>query len=130
MRKAGAKSDFCKRILKFSKGIRFAGIVNRSGEIVMGEYRKGVRPLLSRMESESHIKQSARRMQTMKALHQLFTEQKLGKIVYSYLLFENVKRATIPLKNSILVLSFDKAADHESIIMKKILPFARRHYPH
>jgi hypothetical protein len=45
---------------------------------------------------------------------------------YTHMHSEKVKRATITLENNaeypILMVSFDREADHESIIMDKILP--------
>ena len=50
-------------------------------------------------------------------------EQKLGRTVYAFAMYEKVKRATIPIKdNGILMLSFDIGADHEPIIVDKIVP--------
>lgn len=52
-------------------------------------------------------------------------EQKLGKTIYTFALYEKVKRASIALNKgdySLLMVSFEVAADHESIILHKILP--------
>jgi hypothetical protein len=56
-------------------------------------------------------------------------ESKLGDVVYTFALYKKVKRATIPLDHpnlAALTVSFDMAADHEGIIMDKILPMVRR----
>ncbi len=50
---------------------------------------------------------------------------KIGKPIYSFTLYEKVKRVTIALKNKdypILMVSFDIPANHEHIVMNKILP--------
>ena len=52
-------------------------------------------------------------------------ESKLGKPIYSFTLYEKIKRVTITLENKeypILLASFDLEADHENIIVNKILP--------
>jgi len=49
-------------------------------------------------------------------------EERLGKSVYSFALYKKVKRATIPLDDAILMISSDLEANHESIILNKILP--------
>jgi len=52
-------------------------------------------------------------------------EQKLGKTIYTFALYDKVKRVSIALYEenySLLMVSFDVAADHESIILHKILP--------
>ena len=49
--------------------------------------------------------------------------------IYSFTLYEKVKRATITLENEefpILMASFDIQADHDHIIMDKILPIIRK----
>ncbi|MGC2564092.1 MAG: hypothetical protein WA326_13890, partial [Nitrososphaeraceae archaeon] len=52
-------------------------------------------------------------------------ESKLGKPIYSFTLYEKLKRVTITLEDSehpLLLASFDTEADHESIIVNKLLP--------
>ena len=115
--------DLCKQILEFDKTIRFAGIADKFGKIVMAGYRKGSVPLLSKEESVLSFMQTSIRMGTRKTM-----QAKLGKIVYAFALYEKVKRVTIPLSNySVLMSSFDIEADHESIISKKILPLVKKH---
>jgi hypothetical protein len=51
-------------------------------------------------------------------------ESKLGKPIYSFTLYQKIKRVTITLENKeypILLASFDLEADHENIIKNKIL---------
>ena len=52
-------------------------------------------------------------------------ESKLGKLLYSFTIYQKIKRVTITLENEeyrILMASFDIEADHENIIVNKILP--------
>jgi hypothetical protein len=52
-------------------------------------------------------------------------ESKLGKPLYSFTLYQKVKRVTIALESEeypILMASFDVEADHDNIIVNKILP--------
>jgi hypothetical protein len=52
-------------------------------------------------------------------------ELKLGKPVYTFTFYQKVKRLTITLENKeypILMASFDVEADHDNIIVNKILP--------
>jgi hypothetical protein len=56
-------------------------------------------------------------------------QTKLGKPIYSFTLYEKVKRATIALESEeypILMVSFDSRSDHESIIMNKVVPMIRQ----
>jgi len=106
--------NFCKQILELDKTIRFVGIADISTELVMSEYREGVTPLLPGKESEMSLFQSVMRMESREG-----EEEKLGKTIYSFTVFEKVKRATIPLHDNYkLMVSFDTSADHESIISK------------
>jgi hypothetical protein len=69
------------------------------------------------------VVQSVIRMELRK-LH----EAKLGKTLYSVSAYEKVKRATMPMaKGSVLMISFEILAPHESIILDKILPFLKSH---
>ena len=52
-------------------------------------------------------------------------ESKLGKPIYSFTIYQKIKRVTVILESKeypILMASFDIEADHESIIVNKILP--------
>ncbi|MEP0825177.1 MAG: hypothetical protein HRF40_06805 [Nitrososphaera sp.] len=54
-------------------------------------------------------------------------ESKLGRVMYTFAHYEKVKRATIPLSGhhpylAVLAVSFEINADHENIILGKILP--------
>jgi len=114
--------DFCKQILESDKHIRFAGISDRYGKIVMEEYRRGTLPLLSKEESALSFLQTSMRMGSRKSM-----QARLGKIVYAFTFYEKVKRVTIPLSgHSILMVSFDIEADHDSII-KKTLSLIKKH---
>ena len=56
-------------------------------------------------------------------------ESKLGDVIYTFALYKRVKRASIPLGHlnlAVLGVSFDMAADHDNIIMDKILPILKQ----
>jgi hypothetical protein len=77
-------------------------------------------PLLTTEETEKLAIESVLRMNTRKDF-----ESKLGKPIYSFTIYQKVKRVTIALENMeypILMTSFDIEADHENIIVNKILP--------
>ena len=115
--------NLCKQIIELDSTIRFAGIPNKFGKQIVVEYRKGLTPLLTESESELYAIESVIRMNTRKDY-----ELKLGKPIYSYTLYEKIKRTTISLDNKdypILMISFDRDADHESIILNKIIPFVK-----
>jgi hypothetical protein len=64
--------------------------------------------------------ESVLRMKTRKDF-----ESKLGKPIYTFILYQKLKRVTVPLENDefpILMASFGLEADHDNIITNKILP--------
>ena len=110
--------NLCKQILQLDKTIRFVGIASIEGKLIAQEYREGLQSFLTKEESELSVMQSIIRMGTRKVL-----EEKVGKTIYAFALYEKVKRATMPLgDSSILMASFDIEANHEDIILNKILP--------
>ena len=114
----------CNRILESDRYIRFVGISNKMGNLTTSRYRRGLIPLLTPEEIEKLAIDSVLRMNTRKDF-----ESKLGKPIYSFTLYEKIKRATITLESEeypILMLSFDIQADHDHIIMDKILPIIRK----
>ena len=112
--------SLCSRILESDKTIRFVGISNKMGHQIISRYRSGLVPLLTPKEIEMYAMQSVLRMNTRKDY-----ESKLGKPIYSFTLYQKIKRVTVTLENReypILLASFDIEADHENVIVNKILP--------
>jgi hypothetical protein len=114
--------NLCKQILQLDKTIRFVGIASIEGKLIAQEYREGVQSFLTKEESELSALQSIIRMGTRKML-----EEKVGKTIYAMALYEKVKRVSMPLGDSnILMVSFDTEANHEDIILNKILPLVSK----
>jgi hypothetical protein len=112
--------SLCSRIIESDKAIRFVGIPNKMGDQIISRYRRGLTPLLTPTEIETYAMRSVLRMNIRKAY-----EAKLGKPIYSFTLYEKLKRVSIALEDSehpLLLASFDTEADHESIIVNKLLP--------
>ena len=110
----------CSRIIESDKAIRFVGISNKMGNQIISRYRAGLTPLLTPKEIEMYAIQSVLRMNTRKDF-----ESKLGKPIYSFTLYQKLKRVTVTLENKeypILLASFDIEADHDNIIVNKLLP--------
>ena len=114
--------DACRQILTEDSSIRFAGFSDKFGKQIAGEYRNGLIPLLTESQLDLSAIESIIRMNTRRDL-----ESQTGKPIYSFTLYEKIRRPTISLDNKdypILMVSFDLNADHESIILNKIIPFA------
>ena len=112
--------SLCSRIIESDKAIRFVGISNKMGNQIISRYRAGLTPLLTPKEIEMYALQSVLRMNTRKDF-----ESKLGKPIYSFTLYQKLKRVTVTLENKeypILLASFDIEADHDNIIVNKLLP--------
>jgi hypothetical protein len=115
----------CDEILELDRSIRFVGIANKMGKLVAVKFNQGVKTLLTREEIEANIIKAVLRMKTREDY-----EDKLGRAIYTFALYERVKRASIALNKgdySLLMVSFEVAAEHEPIILKKILPRIKEH---
>jgi hypothetical protein len=114
----------CSQILDSDSSLRFVGIPNKMGRQIVSSYRNGLTLLLTPQEIEMFAIESVLRMNTRKDF-----ESKLGKPIYSFTLYEKLKRATITLESEeypILMVSFDIQADHDYIITDKIMPIIRK----
>ena len=119
-------SSICDQVLHSDTSIRFVGIPNKMGILAVLRYRDGLVPIITEQEIEILAIESVLRMNTRKDF-----ESKFGRPIYSFTLYEKVKRATITFQDNsseeypILMVSFDREADHDSIIMNKILPIIK-----
>jgi hypothetical protein len=119
--------EICNQVLQLDKSVRFAGIANNMGTLIAYKLREGLVPLLNEEELENSIMKTVLRMKTREDY-----ESKLGDVIYTFALYKRVKRASIPLDDNhhpdlaVLGVSFDMAADHDTIIMDKILPLLKQ----
>jgi hypothetical protein len=116
--------EICNQVLQLDKSIRFAGIGNNMGTLIAYKLRKGLVSLLNEEDLRNNIMKTVLRMKTREDY-----ESKLGDVIYTFALYKRVKRASIPLDHpdlAVLTLSFDMAADQDSIIMDKILPVLKQ----
>lgn len=119
--------DLCNQIMQSDNSLRFVGIADKYGKQVAVKYRNGLVPYLNQTESEIYSIDTVMRMNSRKEM-----ESKLGKVIYSFTLYEKLKRATIYIGNNdypVLMASFDTQSDHDNIIQKKILPIVRAKLP-
>jgi hypothetical protein len=115
--------ELCKQILRSDDSIRFVGLADKYGKQVAANYRDGLIPYLNQTESEIYSVDAVMRMNSRKEM-----ESRLGKVIYSFTLYEKLKRATIYTGNidyPVLMTSFDIQSDHDSIILNKIIPIVR-----
>ena len=113
----------CDDVLAMHASIRWAGIVNKNGVILVQKAGKGVKLLLSDEENEEYAATAIARQKTRGKF-----EPKIGKMVYSFGRYELLLRATIPInENYYLLITLDvEEKNFDSIIMDKILPIVTR----
>jgi hypothetical protein len=114
----------CDQILESASSVRFVGIPNKMGRQIISRYRNVLSLVITPQEIEMLAIESVLRMNTRKDF-----ESKLRKPIYSFTLYEKIKRATITLESKeylILIVSFDIQADHDNIIMDNIIPIVGR----
>jgi hypothetical protein len=92
--------NFCDKVIKLDRNIRFAGIVNLRGEVIEGGFKHGVEPLLNEKDEQQMYIHSLSNLTTL----QSYTDR-LGGVGYSLTEYEKVILLTFPLDNGILCLS-------------------------
>jgi hypothetical protein len=117
----------CERVQKVDRSIRYVGLSNKMGTRIEDHYRNRVEPLLKENELDLSALESALRMNMRCDM-----QHKLGKPLYSFTLYEKVKRVSIPLHNNgdyqILMISFDINGKNEYIILEKVLSLLKNGY--
>ncbi len=110
---SASNEDKCKKILEIDDTIRFAGIATNAGQILAAKYKPGAAPFFDDTDTEFLVSK-----QILLAIENSQGKEKLGKLMYSMMAYENFKRATFALDEGILLISFDKSGDENEIINK------------
>jgi hypothetical protein len=117
----------CEGVQKVDRSIRYVGLANKMGTRIEDHYRNRLEPLLKENELDLSALESALRMNMRCDM-----QHKLGKPLYSFTLYEKVKRITIPLHNSsenqILMISFDINGKNKYVILEKVLSLLKKGY--
>lgn len=92
--------DFCDKIIKLDRNIRFVGIVNSRGEVIEGGFQEGVEPLLNETEEQQMYMQSLWNLNALESYR-----ERLGRVRYGVTEYEKVTLMTFPLGGGILSLS-------------------------
>ena len=100
------QGTLCERVIKLDKNIRFAGIVNGSGEVVEGGFQQGTQPLLNGTAEQQMYLQSLSNVLTLRQF-----SDRLGEFRYSITEHGKVNLMTFPLGDGILCLSTGAKAD-------------------
>jgi len=110
-----SNEEKCKKILEIDDTIRFAGISTRDGQILAAQYKPGYMPFFDEIKTEFSVSK-----QILSAMDNTQGKEKLGRLMYSVMAYENLKRATFALDDGVLLVSFDKSGDENEIINKII----------
>jgi hypothetical protein len=119
----------CHEVLALDRNVRFAGMANSKGSVMEHQYRADLKPLLSLEETNKSMLQAVIREGMRSTL-----EERLGQCQYVLAMYKKVKRITVPLRpptvkdgsHGILMISMDLSADHDAILMQKVLPFLEK----
>jgi hypothetical protein len=116
-------NSVCDDVLAKDSSIRWTGVVNKNGVILVQKSGKGVKLLLSDEENEEYAATAIARQKTRGKF-----EPKIGKMIYSFGRYELLHRATVPInENYYLLITLDvEEKNFDSIIIDKILPVVTR----
>ena len=114
---------FTQEFLALDKSIRWIGVANSAGILIIDEYRENLITLLSPEENDEYASNAVRRHQS-----RLKFEPKIGKLIYVMGKYEKVNRVTIPINNQFyLLMAIDiERPETEDLIMNKVIPFIAR----
>jgi len=107
--------DF-ERFFESDSSIRFIGVCNMQGQLLDAEYRDGIVPLLSDRGLQFAAMKSA-----IRAATRIGDNEDVGNPICSVTTYENVKRATIPFGQDLLLIASFEKNQEESKIMEKII---------
>ena len=110
-----SNDEKCKKILEIDGTIKFVGISSNDGQILAAQYKPGSAPFFDDINTEFLVSK-----QILLAMENSQGKENFGKLLYSVMAYENLKRATFTLDNGILLISFDKSGDEHEIINKII----------
>jgi hypothetical protein len=106
----------CYDVIDLDQKVRFAGVCDRTGEIIKGGLREGVKSFLT----DEEIKKANLITLERWRLHNTLADR-IGKARYAMEEYEKVKQITMPLQDEhLLLISTEVDADHGKIIESAI----------
>ena len=102
--------------MEVDSAIRYAAIQDSSGKKISGGFRDGISPLLSDDELRMMHSYASQRWATRKNI-----EHKIGKTKYAMAEYDKLKRISIPIDEThLLMLTTETTIDHNGVIDKII----------
>ena len=99
----------CDRLLE-QEEIRFAGLINDMGRLVVGDFKEGIMPLADNTEMQKMYMELAMRVAMRKEF-----DYTLGDVKYCASRREKVVMMSIPIDNNILLVSAETHADIDKL---------------
>lgn len=106
----------CDRLLKEDE-IRFAGVINSMGRLVVGGFKDGIIPLESDAERQKMYMELALRVSMRREF-----DYSLGPVMYSTSRREKATMMSFPINNNVLLISAETYVDIEKTA-RKIMKF-------
>lgn len=103
----------CNSIFDVDENIRFVGMIDEMGKLIVGDMKKDT-PSLEKNDGSI-------RLYLGYAINNILRrdfDNVFGKVIYTFSEREKIKLLTIPLGENLLLVSFDKLADHTELINK------------
>jgi hypothetical protein len=113
--------EICIAVLGTDKNIRFAGVMDNEGKLLVAKYRKNIqKPLIASRSTKDMSSSSFYAGHLTVSIKKQF-ESHLGELHFQLTEFERVRLLTIPItsrKDRYLCVSMDNSPNYESIISK------------
>lgn len=113
--------EICIAVLGTDKNIRFAGVMDNEGKLLVAKYRKNIqKPLIASSSTKDMSSSSFYAGHLTVSIKKQF-ESHLGELHFQLTEFERVRLLTIPItsrKDRYLCVSMDNSPNYESIISK------------
>ena len=106
-------SALCNSIFEIDEKIRFVGMIDQMGKLIVGDMKKGT-PSLEKNDGSI-------RLYLCYAINNILRrdfDNVFGKVLYTFSEREKIKLLTIPIEENLLLVSIDKSADHDKLINK------------
>jgi len=106
-------SALCNSIFEIDEKIRFVGMIDQMGKLIVGDMKKGT-PSLEKNDGSI-------RLYLGYAINNILRrdfDNVFGKVLYTFSEREKIKLLTIPIEENLLLVSIDKSADHDKLINK------------
>ena len=103
----------CNSIFDVDENIRFVGMIDEMGKLIVGNMKKDTQSL---EKNDGSI-----RLYLGYAINNILRrdfDNVFGKVVYTFSEREKIKLLTIPVDENLLLVSIDKLADHDKLINK------------